>query len=480
MENDDEFGFKSLAQSFAPEVKKEVKAEVATPISQPVMKQAVAPMPVAPKLPEVKPQDVVANIPQQPAPQAPAIQNPVFDPEFQKAATGLGLGALGLGALGVVAGYGLSRFFGKRVVGEGVSPQSGIDASKLDPEWQKILIQSERNRQVKQAEAMKNIQPIVQPEPMNVAPNAPKTIQGTLQPENSVKSVPSINNAELQFGNENKIANMMANQEMRNPLGGLASAYTEPLRGSSIPSNIPTIADLTNQVTGKAGVEPPTTTTQLASEAVKPIEGKKKGRPPGAKNMTAEQRALEESTKGMNMYRNMFGYDAKNPESPKSLAAVDATNRLINEGFGGQLPASRDPMLNPATDLTKEGKKFYSGTPEGYRNTYIPWLQENLHTLPPETQSHVLHSMTKGQTGDIGKIMKGMGIAGLLGATGAAFAGPSETRARDIRNAIGEALLPLGVTPSEVQPGTLDEKRLRAFQESQKLGSPYRSVPPPQ
>jgi len=451
MENDDEFGFKSLAQSFAPEVKAERKAEALVP--QPVSKAPVARVVPPPAIPEVSPQEVAAAIPQQPAPQAPAIQNPVFDPEFQKAA-GVTALAPAIAGLGVAGGAAYGYYKGRksvqdRMMGQTKAPE-GLDTSRLDPEWQKILAQSERNRQAKQAEAVKNIQPVVQPEPTNVAPNAPKSIQGTLQPENSVKSVPSINNAQLQFGNENKIANMMANQEMRNPLGGLASAYTEPLRGAQIPSDIPTIADLTNQVTGKAGVEPPTTTTELAKEAVAPTEGKKKGRTPGAKNKTPEQRALEESTKGMNMYRNMFGYDAKNPESPKSLAAVEATNRLINEGFGGQLPASRDPFLNPATDLTKEGKKFYSGTPEGYRNTYIPWLQENLHTLPPETQSHVLHSMTKGQTADLGKIMKGLGIAGTaLGASGLAFSATPQAQAAMQR--AGAAIKDIGISPDLLQ-----------------------------
>lgn len=503
---DDEFGFDSLAKSFAPEVKQEKRAEAAS-MSQPTVTQPVAPPPVVPALqapvvqpsaptpkptsnqprvakaapvPALTPEQVAANVPQVPLPPLPPIQNPITQPQFQEAAGTLGLGALGAlgaGALGAAAYHGLSKFFGNRVQGEGLRPPANaLETQHLDRDWQNILAQSERNRQAKQADAIQRMQaaqttppptapapsaPAVTPEVtpsvgeqpnvwssnrtgQRISINTPPSIQGTLNPENTVKTAPT----------DNKF--ILTPQE----------AVAE----------IPTITQLTDQVQGKAPVEPP-----VATEGVPPVatEGKKKGRKEGSKNRTPEQISLEESTKGMNMYRNMFGYDSKNPTSPKSIAAIESTNRFINEAMGGNLPASRDPYLNPPTDLTKAGKKFYSGVPEGYRNAYIPWLQENLHTLPPETQSHVLHSMTKGQTGDLNKIMKGMGLVGLLGATGAAFAGPKETRARDVRNAIGEALLPLGLTPSELQPGTLGEAQLRAFQEAQKLGSPYRSVPPP-
>jgi hypothetical protein len=375
------------------------------------------------------------------------------------------------GAGALYGGYKAKKVY-DRMIGEGLKPTQEISTPKLDADWQRILAQSEANRIAKQADAQKKIadnlatQQTIDAVHQIDRKGVPETIQATLQPEPSVQTV-----------KPNKIGQMMAGQEMRNPLGGLASAYTEPIRPPSLPkSEIPTIADLTNQVVGTAPVAPPETTKQIATEAV---EGKKKGRPAGAKNLTEEQRLAAQASKGTNMYLNMFGFDKNDPTSPKSLAAVESTQRFINEAMGGVPPASRDPLLNPEGDIAPSGKKFYSGTPEGYRNAYIPWLQENLHTLPPETQSHVLHAMTKGQTGDIGKLVKGMGLVGILGASGAAFSAPVQNRARDVRNAIGEALLPLGVTPSELQPGTLGPEQIRAFQEAQKLGSPYRSVPPP-
>jgi hypothetical protein len=190
---------------------------------------------------------------------------------------------------------------------------------------------------------------------------------------------------------QGRMAGMMAQQEMANPLGGQASAYTEPLRPAA----------------------PPTT---------EPSKNKG-GRPQGSKTLTAEERAAKEAAKGINMYRNLFGFEPSNPTSAKSLAAIDSTDRFIQESFAGKIPGSRDPFLNPSTDVGASGKKFYSGTPEGYRNNYIPWLEKNLNTLPPETQSHILQSMTKGQTADIGKLLKGLGIAATgLGAAGIAFA----------------------------------------------------------
>jgi hypothetical protein len=332
------------------------------------------------------------------------------------------------------------RFFGQP--DKPIGPQTNIEKQLGDldintlPKDQRetvnVLIDAERKRMAKQQEAITAINDASQgkiPLPQNITP--------TISSGNPIQSI------------------------------GVAPVSTP---------EVPTIAQLGQQATGTAPIAPPTTTEQIATEAV---EGKKKGRPAGAKNLTEEQRLAAQASKGTNMYLNMFGFDKNDPTSPKSLAAVESTQRFINEAMGGVPPASRDPLLNPEGDIAPSGKKFYSGTPEGYRNAYIPWLQENLHTLPPETQSHVLHAMTKGQTGDIGKLVKGMGLAGILGASGAAFSAPVQNRARDVRNAIGEALLPLGVTPSELQPGTLGPEQIRAFQEAQKLGSPYRSVPPP-
>lgn len=70
-----------------------------------------------------------------------------------------------------------------------------------------------------------------------------------------------------------------------------------------------------------------------------------------------------------------------------------------------------------------------------------------------------------------------LGKIATVAAAGATAAGSAN--AQEMARNLGEMLLPIGATPSEVQPGTLTEKQLRAFAEAQKLGSPFRSVPPP-
>lgn len=329
---------------------------------------------------------------------------------------------------------------------------------QLSPADQSLLNLYEQQRAAKQATAQAEINkqmgfappgaPTVQPPVVGGQPPAPPASAGVVPPQN-------------------RIPGMMAAQEMSNPLGGLASAYTEPLRPP------PTVAEMGQQSGGVISEA-----AKAPAEAIPPAEKNKGGRPKGVKTATAEERAAKEAAKGINMYRNMFGFEAKDPTSAKSLAAIEATNRLIAEGYEGKIPASRDPLLNPSTDVGASGKKFYSGTPEGYRNVYIPWLEKNLNTLPPETQAHVLESMTKGQTKDIGKIIKGLGLAGAaLGAYDTAFAKTPGQRGMAGANVLG-AVLPPGADITEagapVLPPNILAAQQRQLEEMQKLGSPYR------
>lgn len=222
----------------------------------------------------------------------------------------------------------------------------------------------------------------------------------------------------------------------------------------------------------------PITSPTLEQAVDKPVEGAVAPKTRAAKR-TPEQMTAAAAEKGINMYRNMFGFDSKDPTSTKSLAAIETANRFIAEGMEGKIPGSRDLLLNPVTDVGASGKKFYSGTPEGYRNAYIPWLEKNLNTLPPETQSHILSSMTKGQTKDLTKIMKGLGIAGTaLGAYETAFAaqqgkyGEAALRGADVAtdfipvvSQIKQGLAPQGAAAPGVP--------LERFEEAYKLGSPY-------
>lgn len=281
---------------------------------------------------------------------------------------------------------------------------------------------------------------------------------------------------------------MLAQERARASMGEVPTPVAQP----PVPATQPAAPSPVAQVAAQTAPVAPPTVAQIAQqaapavaeaaqapvEAIPPAEKNKGGRPKGVKTATAEERAAKEAAKGINMYRNMFGFEAKDPTSAKSLAAIEATNRLIAEGYEGKIPASRDPFLNPATDVGASGKKFYSGTPEGYRNVYIPWLEKNLNTLPPETQAHVLESMTKGQTKDIGKIIKGLGLAGAaLGAYDTAFAKTPGQRGMAGANVLG-AVLPPGADITEagapVLPPNILAAQQRQLEEMQKLGSPYR------
>jgi len=77
---------------------------------------------------------------------------------------------------------------------------------------------------------------------------------------------------------------------------------------------------------------------------------------------------------------------------------------------------------------------------------------------------------------------KGSKVIKVGGVAGALISLADLAKAENLRQGVGnvaEGLLPIGITPSELAPGTLTGKQLKAFQEAQKLGSPYRSVPPP-
>lgn len=79
----------------------------------------------------------------------------------------------------------------------------------------------------------------------------------------------------------------------------------------------------------------------------------------------------------------------------------------------------------------------------------------------------------------ITKKVAGSKMVKVAGVGGALISLADVASAKEAAQTVGEMLLPIGATPSEVQPGTLTEKQLRAYAEAQKLGSPYRSVPPP-
>jgi hypothetical protein len=82
-------------------------------------------------------------------------------------------------------------------------------------------------------------------------------------------------------------------------------------------------------------------------------------------------------------------------------------------------------------------------------------------------------------TPSITKKVAGSKLVKVGGVGGALISLADVASAKEARQTIGEMMLPIGATPSELQSGTLTAKQLKAFEEAKKLGSPYRSVPPP-
>lgn len=166
----------------------------------------------------------------------------------------------------------------------------------------------------------------------------------------------------------------------------------------------------------------------------------------------------------------------------KQAVAAEMEGKVFKEGFGGAdnyLEKQMGPDIRRfMKDEFNQGKPYGGGQAamdKAYADIkkYDTYLKENIPVqtlnrderkamgIPPPKDYPVL-----------GKAMKVGGVAGLLMTAGQA------ANAREAIGNVAEALLPLGMTPSQLATGKLTEKQLEAYKEAQKLGSPYRSVPP--
>lgn len=166
----------------------------------------------------------------------------------------------------------------------------------------------------------------------------------------------------------------------------------------------------------------------------------------------------------------------------KQAVAAEMEGKVFKEGFGGAdnyLEKQFGPDIRRfMKDEFNQGKPYGGGQAamdKAYADIkkYDTWLKENIpvQTLNREERKAMGVPPPKDYP-VLGKAMKVGGAAGLLMTAGQA------ANAREAMGSIGEALLPLGMTPSDLAPGTLTKKQLEAYKEAQKLGSPYRSVPP--
>lgn len=456
---DDEFGFKSLAEAFKPEVVRQetatTRAAQAVPsvVSQPVPTRPVTPRAATPSLPEVKPEEVAASVPQVAVPELPAIQNPVFNPEFQKAAGVAALpAALGGAALGAAAGYGLykgrksiqDRSIGKPMTappefGGNLGQQlQGMDMSKVSPSDLKLLQEYEAKRVARQTAAQPEInkqmgfaQPAT-PAPVVTNPvpaQTPPTIQATIE-------TPKITLPET------------AGPVAPNPVAQ-AAAQTAPVAP-------PTVAQLAQEAAPAV-----TTAAQAPAESIPPTkeEKNKGGRPKKgeAKQWTYESSAqLPEGTvfkEGWGGADNWLN-DQVGKEKAKEI------RNMFNQGRG--FGSGKDAMLAAAQAMQDAGQQKFMTQGEPF--VLSGENRERFGIAPPKQQGRLSKTFEKA--------VKVGGVTGLL------LTAAEAANAKQAAQNVGEALLPIGMTPSELASGTLTKKQLEAYKEAQKLGSPYRSVPP--
>lgn len=187
------------------------------------------------------------------------------------------------------------------------------------------------------------------------------------------------------------------------------------------------------------------------------------------------------------------GQTTKAPAKPSKKAEqhtyksiADIPEGMVFRPDVGNLDRSLVNILGPehrlyAKELLNEGKMFGHSSDVNkdvsrLTTEYFQKLQQEI----PETilsrdarKAQNIESKFGTYGSLLGKAAKVGGVAGTLMTIAQA------ANAREAARNVGESLLPIALTPSSVESGTLTQKELNAFKEAQKLGSPYRSVPPP-
>jgi len=212
---------------------------------------------------------------------------------------------------------------------------------------------------------------------------------------------------------------------------------------------------------------PPVSGTSAETE--KPA-GKKRG-PKTAEQKAAEATALEQKIASMEDRLP----SAPNPKKSNKLLPTDVIGQGGWHWYQGQMgPAAEENWLRAfgrtnqsyadVKQAMKEGRLPGPVVPEGKKGGAFP----REATVP----GYVKGAISPGAIGLTGALAA---AAGLLT--------PGQSDAKTIARNVGEALLPMGLTPSELASGTLPPEKVAALEafmrERQKLGSPYRGIAPP-
>jgi hypothetical protein len=264
---------------------------------------------------------------------------------------------------------------------------------------------------------------------------------------------------------------MLAQERARTSMGEIPAPVAQPPVPAPQPAAPSSVAQAAAQT---APVAPPTVAqiaqqaapaiteaAQAPAESIPPAEKNKGGRPKGVQGKKWTYEAGAQLPEGTVFKEGWGGADNwLNNEVGKEKA------KLIRETFNQGKPfgeGSKENMARAANAMNEFGLVQYMSGDQP--KILSKENRERFGIAPPEQHGRLNKTFDKA--------VKVGGVAGLL------LTAAEAANAKQAAQNIGEALLPIGMTPSDLASGTLTEKQLRAYQEAQKLGSPYRSVPPP-
>jgi len=316
---------------------------------------------------------------------------------------------------------------------------------------------------------------------LNKAKQAQEKIQASQGKSASPTSADQQAEALLKKSAKNELANSVANASKQPPVTAPVTV-APPVTPATTPAPTPAVTTPPPEViptTAPAQTpEQIAAKTQATQKAVLGTEPAKSGKWPGGAEGSAAQ---------------LFGGTKKNftPEAQASL-------EMFKDFVGGPLSM---PPTGGSIKQIPEASKFY----EKYTGEPLPRNAEGKLSRIPEEQMQKLQAGIRTELEDavkgnkLGSLGKGaMAAAGLLGLTGAVQAaqkgdfGPLRQAGFDIGGPVAAAKLGLGLLSKAGgagfsaltytgDAGEANESAqvARKFAEAQKLGSPYRSVPPP-
>lgn len=297
--------------------------------------------------------------------------------------------------------------------------------------------------------------------PANQLPGTPQELEKALGPEWEAKIAKS--------EAIRKERQALAQQNARASMGELAAPPAPPPVAGGQPPAPPVAPPIEANPVAQAAAQTapvvPPTVGQLAQEAAPAINV--------AAQAPAEAIPPAEKNKGG---RKGEGKDKKlTYKTPAELPE----GMVFKEGFGGadnwMKNSFNDESRIMIRDLFNEGKPYGANMEKAYTDArkYETWLKENIPVQTYARSERKAVGLPPPENyGKLGTAIKVGGIGGLLMTAGQA------ANAKQAAQNVGEALLPIGMTPSEagapVLPPSVLAAQKRQMEEMQKLGSPYR------